>query len=89
MNANDEGEPRYFGIDVAIMSDGDKKLIISIYDEEVEFLAKVLKEIPTEVGLGMVEEFVVEEEFIDRLPAIPWWASTILSDLLKVYAAAD
>lgn len=89
MNANDDGEPRYFGIDVAIMSDGEKKLIVSIYDEQVMFLAKVVKAIPTEVGLGMVEDFVLEEEFIDRLPAVPWWASTILSDLLKIYAEAE
>ena len=89
MNVNADGEPRYFGIDVAIMSDGEKRLIVSIYDEEVMFLAKVHRPIPTDFGLGMIEEFLIEEEFIDRLPAVPWWASTILEDLLKKYAEAD
>lgn len=89
MNVSDDTEPTYFGIDVAIMSDGEKRLIVSIYDREVMFLAKVHRPIPTEFGLGMIEEFLVEEEFIDRLAAVPWWCRTILEDLLKKYAEAD
>mgnify|MGYP003145092267 CR=1 FL=1 len=80
--------PTYFGIDMAVMSDDSERLIVSIYDEEVLLLATGEMKVPNKFGLGMVEEFLVDgEEFIGRLPEVPWWARSISDRILKDYAS--
>ena len=80
--------PTYFGIDMAVMSDDSERLIVSIYDDEVLLLATGKMMVPSKFGLGMIEEFLVDgEEFIGRLPDVPWWARSLLDRILRDYAA--